>query len=337
MFLEPLYLNESMLLNCASYLFGGVVTNKEKTVSNNKDNATRGKANGTASSNLGISLFSDLLNASVELEGEIERKNIQTTETKATSQITLGAIHQSVLEELKSQSLIFNLTHNNMNKCKNENKFIKLKATLEPIDYFDILQIFKLIIPQLGNFFELFGTSIFPEDSNNINEQKTKVIDSLSLISDLVKQLEKTYLESNQLEMLMIDEETGLTIGVIDIDLMSSDTNLTKHNPNEIKSKLTDGSFIIIGKVTKLVNKDESINLLQRSLLSTINNKLEIIINFFDINMATEDVDQDSELSLTGMQKWNKFKETIMPLLKELFILKISGEAIRMKALSICI
>ena len=177
MFLEPVYLNENMVLNCASYLFGGVVLNEEKTTQKNKENSTSG--NISAGGELGINIFSNLMNSNADLVLEHQRNNDSSIEVKRASQTALGAIHQSILEELEGKRFIFKLTNSSINEYKNDNKYIKLRANLVPVDYFAILQILKMIVPQLENLFDLFGSSLLKNETKNkdkrkLTEKKTK-------------------------------------------------------------------------------------------------------------------------------------------------------------------
>ncbi len=325
MFLEPIYLNESMLLNCASYLFGGVILNEEKTTQDNNENTTKGSISGGGK--FGINMFSNLVNTNADLVLEHDRQRNSATETKVAKQIALGSIHQSVLEELDTLDFIYNLNDNYINDYVNDNKYVKLKANLVPVDYFAMLQILKMIVPQLGNIFDLFGSALLSNEKNNkdkrkLNDKKENIINSFSLISNLVDQLENTYLESKQLEMLIVDEKTKNTIGVVDIDIAS-------HNPNEVKAKLTDGNFVIIGKVTKFAEEGDSINLLQRSLLSTIIEKIEIILRFID--------EKSSNSSNKSFEQWLGHKESILPLIDKLLMNEIKGKAFRIKAMSVCV
>lgn len=321
MFLEPVYLNKTMLLNCASYLFGGVVLNEEKTISKNAGNTTSGRLSGAGK--FGLNVFAEIVSAQGDMKAEHSRQKEINTEIKTTSEIALGAIHQSVLEELCDKQFIKKVSSSSINQYLNENKYVEIKATLIPVDYFAILQIFKMIVPQLENLFNLFGSSLLSEADNDIrNEQKQNIINSFSLLTDLVNKLEATYLESNQLEMLMIDEDSKKEIGVVDIDI--------EHlNPNEIKAKLTDGNFVVIGKVTKFVKEGDSINLLGRTLIATITEKLEIIIEWCDQQgIGSEETTLNS--------KWNVFKDLVIPLLDKLVMNKVEGSALRIKAMSIC-
>lgn len=325
MFLEPIYLNESMLLNCASYLFGGVILNEEKTTQDNNENTTKGSISGGGK--FGINMFSNLVNTNADLVLEHNRSRNSATETKVAKQIALGSIHQSVLEELDILDFIYNLNDNHINDYVSDNKYVKLKANLVPVDYFAMLQILKMIVPQLGNIFDLFGSALLSNEKNNkdkrkLNDKKENIINSFSLISNLVDQLENTYLESKQLEMLIVNEKTKKTIGVVDIDIAS-------HNPNEVKAKLTDGNFVIIGKVTKFAEEGDSINLLQRSLLSTIIEKIEIILRFID--------EKSSNSSNKSFEQWLGHKESILPLIDKLLMNEIKGKAFRIKAMSVCV
>ncbi|WP_288410079.1 hypothetical protein ACSF3O_03180 [Acinetobacter soli] len=84
----------------------------------------------------------------------------------------------------------------------------------------------------------------------------------------------------------------GKCIGVIDLDLEN-------HQPNKIKSQLNDGNFIIIGKITKIINENQTINLLQRNVITPLLSLVERISLLIEtINSSKEDYQiPDSKIS----------------------------------------
>lgn len=74
--------------------------------------------------------------------------------------------------------------------------------------------------------------------------------------------LESDYLKSKHLEMIMISPETNRPIGLIDIAIADGD-------PAEIKAKLTDGQFHVIGKVSRYIDENQKLSMVQRTILST--------------------------------------------------------------------
>lgn len=324
MFLEPIYLNESMLMNCASYLFGGVALNEEHTNNDTQSQTSKGEL--SAGGKFGVNMFSNLINANGNTNLNHQRDNKTDSQIKSNKKIALGAIHMSVIEQLELKNFLRAIESEALDDFVNANEYVQFNVNLKPFDYFAILQILQLIVPQLENIFNLFGDKIIEEDKKDKRKSKEKrenIIKSFSLIDNLVNQLKSTYTESKQLEMLMIDDKDRI-IGVVDIE--------TSEQFDELKSKLTDGKFIVTGKITKYVDKSQSINLLKRTLFSTIMEKIEVVINYFDETQGQGDTQEQSAVSSLA-----SIKEVINPLLDKLLQAEIKGSAVRVKALSVSI
>ncbi len=90
--LEPVYLNEKMVLNCAAYLFKGVALETEST----EQRAT----SSTGNLQLGFKFLQNFLSP-VSATGEHVRST--TSETRAARRYTLGGLHMSVLDELQER------------------------------------------------------------------------------------------------------------------------------------------------------------------------------------------------------------------------------------------
>ncbi|WP_457921555.1 DUF6414 family protein, partial [Acinetobacter lactucae] len=101
--LEPVYLNEKMLLNCAGYLFDGVETSTNISQSNN-DQSTKSV---TGSGGIGTSgVLEWLAKAEGNLEGKLDLQNANNYSKSSTKYLTFGALHMKVLKKLHEDKLI---------------------------------------------------------------------------------------------------------------------------------------------------------------------------------------------------------------------------------------
>ena len=75
MFLEPIYLNEVMLMNCASYLFKGVSLKAETVSTTENTKGIEGQVDGNAEG--GLSFLSNLAKISGGLSLQGNNNNVQ--------------------------------------------------------------------------------------------------------------------------------------------------------------------------------------------------------------------------------------------------------------------
>ena len=136
------------------------------------------------------------------------------------------------------------------------------------------------------------------------------------MIEALLKSLEQDYLKSRQLEMIMISAKTKKAIGVLDIPL-------DDYDPVEMKSKLNDGQFHIVGKITRYIDENSKLSLVQRTSFSQI-------ISLFEkfVSISTEkDAVTNFRQSLEGIEAIaDKFIKLSLP-----------GPAVRLLALSVSV
>ncbi|OAL81719.1 hypothetical protein AY606_00415 [Acinetobacter sp. SFB] len=313
--LEPIYLNEKMLLNCAGYLFDGVETstNISQTNSNQSNNHLKGTAV------LGTNgILEWLAKAEGNFEGQLDNQNNNNYSRSSTKYLTLGALHMKVLKELYQQKFVYEIS--NISNIKNEIPYKKIEGILQPVDFFEIIQIIKSLTPHFETIFNLFGNQIFntPVTSHKkspVNNQAINAKNGIQILTGVINELEKNYLESNLLEMMILNED-GECIGIVDLDINDQD-------PKRIKAQLTDGYFHIYGKITKIVSPDGEIDLIQRSLISPL---LRILQHGF---VAWQDHQKATQFLL--------IKDIIMEKLNQVLRLKIKGPAVRIRAMSICI
>lgn len=297
--LEPIFLNEKMMLNVAAYLFKGVTLEEEITKDESSDK--KGKAS------LGFKFLQNLISP-ISLDGEINNNTKQSSKSART--YTLGGLHMSVLEELKNKNQLKEVTFSPLNVP--ENTFVTLNVILKPVDFYQLLEVIKLIKPLLIQILTDFGVIINPKFFNKNNTKEIPKYDKL--LEAIIQSLEEDYLNSRQLEMLMIEPDTQEIIGIVDIDL-----NDVK--PQEIKAKLNDGQFYVIGKVSRYIEEGQSLSMVQRTVLSKI---VELISKAVSLN-----ADQEKILN------YEIFRMNIQLVLENFIQLNLQGPAVRVIAMSI--
>ncbi|QWZ61682.1 hypothetical protein I6L28_06890 [Acinetobacter pittii] len=316
--LEPVYLNEKMLLNCAGYLFDGVETSTNISQSNN-DQSTKSV---TGSGGIGTSgVLEWLAKAEGNLEGKLDLQNANNYSKSSTKYLTFGALHMKVLKKLHEDKLIKKFE--GFDEDLKQSPYVAIEADLQPVDFFELLQILKMLTPQLKYLTTFLNKN--STDKKQSSHQNQLNNDIIEIIKNLILELEKNYLESNLLEMLM--SINGRCIGVIDIDLENNE-------PNKIKSQLNDGNFIIIGKITKIINDDQNINLLQRNVITPLLSLVERISLLVE---AINSNKEDYEISDSKISEILAFKQRTYFIINSLLDIFIDGPAMRIRAMSICI
>ncbi|AFN56944.1 hypothetical protein FBY51_0736 [Zymomonas mobilis] len=291
-YLEPLYLNEKMVLNAAAYLFKGISTESEEK--------TNDSANRKANAKIGVSFLQGLLGkAELGIKGERSRAN----EVKTVKRCTLGGLHMAVVDELKETKEI--------QDSFEAGQFIEVKAILQPIDIFQLVETLltsaPLIIQILKNFGEKFGIE---------KSSLEKFLEYEKPVTQIIEAIEQDYLKSKQLEMLLFSSKTGIAFGVVDLDV-------TDYDPKEVTAKLTDGEFTIIGKVTKRVEEGASLSLVQRTFLSYVMSVLEKL-------MAISN-------DIGSFEEYKNSIASVKPMVEEFCRLSIDGPAYRMTAMSVSV
>jgi len=203
-FLEPVFLNEKMMLNTAAYLFKGITLEEELTT----ENTSSKKATGS----LGFKFLQDLISP-VSLAGEIGGANKQSS--KSARIYTLGGLHMSVVEELKTKDQLKEVTFSPLRVP--QDTFVSLDVILKPVDFYQILEVLELLKPLVVQILNDFGPKLNPTFFNKNNTKEIKKYDEL--VEAIIQALQQDYLNSKQLEMLMLTPETNEVIGIVDIDL----------------------------------------------------------------------------------------------------------------------
>ncbi|SHN65437.1 DUF6414 family protein [Desulfovibrio litoralis] len=297
-FLEPVYLNETMMLNCAAYLFRGITTSIE--VSSETSSAKKGELS------LGMKFLTELLNIS----GGLEATSQSLQQEKLAKSYTTGGLHMSVIDELRSKNEL--VPFESMDKMTTSKNYIEIEAILKPLDFYSIIETLKTSTPLIVKVLHDFGYKLKPDFFNK--QIKSELVQYDNLISKILDSVEKDYLKSSLLEMIMVDPNTNAQLGVVDIDVKGKD-------PLEVKAKLTDGKFYVIGKITRTINQGENIELLRRSFISTV------------IRMLSKLLSSNNNALL----QFHTMIEIAKPYIEKICQLSIPGPAVRIMAMSVCI
>lgn len=297
-YLEPIYLNEKMLMNCAAYILKGVSLETQ--------HAETDKVTKSANLQIGLKLLSDLISP---ISAGAEVDSLRETTTKTARRFTVGGLHMSLVDELEKQKILHKGERRDEHLASGD--FLEIDAILRPIDLFSIIEVLKLATPIGAQFFTHFGERLNPTFFDKKLVGKLPAYEQL-LVATLNK-LEEDYLSSRQLEMIMIDPVSGKEIGVVDLDVQDDDASA-------VKARLTDGKFKVIGKVTRSYSEDEELSLVQRSVLSS----------------AVEIVDRIADMGGEAQAFRTKASDG-KALVQKVCQLSIDGPAIRLTAMSVCI
>lgn len=140
-FLEPVYLNEKMVLNCAAYLFGGVALETE--VKSKTDTA------GSASIKMGIPFLQSVI-GTIGFGGEVKRA--ESEESRAARRYTLGGLHMSVIDELRNRGMFLQASANDVaSLIETDKPYVEVQAALRPVDYYLLIGTLKAAVPLVGH------------------------------------------------------------------------------------------------------------------------------------------------------------------------------------------
>ena len=297
-YVEPVYLNEKMVLNCAAYVFKGVAMESE--VSEGKTSKHKG------SLSLGFKFLQDLLSP---ISVSAEQQKEKTIATKTARRYTLGGLHMALIDALNESEHLAKLT--DFESVSSHEHYVEIDVILKPIDFYSIIEALKVAAPLISQLLQNFGDKFNPQFFTK--SMKADLAKYEQLITKVLAELENDYLKSGQLEMIMVDPKTGSQLGVVDIDVNDME-------PLSVKAKLTDGKFKVIGRISRHVNDTESISLVQRTVLSSA---LQIIEKFVAIS--------------SGIEKYREGMGAARIVAQQVCQLSMPGPAIRVMAMSICI
>jgi hypothetical protein len=298
MYIEPVYMNEKMVLNCAAYLFKGVALETETS----EGQSSKNKGN----LSLGFKYLQELLSP---ISAGAEQQKEKTQTTKTARRYTMGGLHMALIDALRDAKEIHHLdlkrdleTHGN---------FVELNVILRPVEFHSLVETLRISTPLIGQLLQNFGDKFNAKVFNpKFNKELTKYEE---LLNKILGELEEDYLKSGQLEMIMIDPKTGAQIGIADIDVSELEAVA-------VKAKLTDGQFKVIGKISRTIPHGAEMSLVQRSVLSSI---LQIVEKIAAVGGS--------------ISQYHSGMNAAKMIAQEFCQLSLPGPAVRVVAMSVCI
>lgn len=317
-FLEPLYLNESMVLNSAAYLFGGMHTSVESTETSQTD----------ISGGLGVKTptFGAFLDAKVGIghshkwEESIKRK------------LTLGAIHMNVIDELGKRGMIneINLDGFQGSFPLHEN-YLECRGVLFPNDYHSLLHTIEVAWPLVMDLIKVLmqvNEMTSPTNPDVVDEEAEghknviPVLDLLKHIDEyggsvqgLVERLRRDYFTSKHMEMILKSKNgKGRAVAVVDLDV-------SEYEPAVLRSQLSGGKYHVIGKVVRVVDSGSSISMFDKSILGAVYDLVKRVLA--------------SRRDSAALARFDDSLRFLNKVLTPLMTLEIHGPALRISAMSV--
>lgn len=348
-FLEPIYLNEKMVLNCAAYIFKGYTLESEVRDQTESERSRSVKA--------GLTFLEKL----ISIGGEVQSKQSQAAESKSARRYTIGGLHMSLIDELYDRVMLQAIDpHSLENDLASASSYVEMPAILKPVDFYALIDTLRISSPIVR---EVLKTFVGPwygqrrkQDWANLVKSQQKVqlatpardtgrmgsrgsqasaqqakdppLDGFQLaltdidkyvsgFDSVLKQLEDDYRRSKQVEFVMWTNGKGSRpYGVVDLDLGDNE-------PEELRAKLSGGAVRVVGKVTRQVGSGESINLLQKSAL------------FSALSLVNRIVEESGETD--ALMQYRSGLHTARNKVEQFVLLEVPGPAVRVAAMSVCI
>lgn len=298
MYIEPVYVNEKMVLNCAAYLFKGVALESETS----EGQSSKNKGNLT----LGFKFLQELLSP---ISASAEQQKEKTQITKTARRYTMGGLHMALIDALHDADEIHTLDVKETFDL--HGRFVELNVILRPVEFHSLVETLRISTPLIGQLLQNFGEKFNAKVFNQ--KFKTELSKYEDLLKKILLELEDDYLKSGQLEMLMIDPTTGTQLGIVDIDVSELEVVA-------VKAKLTDGQFKVIGKISRIIHAGEEMSMVQRSVLSSI---LQIFENIAVVG--------------GGISQYQSGMNSAKIIAQQFCQLSLPGPAVRVVAMSVCI
>ena len=330
-YLEPIYLNTSMVLNAAGYLFGGAAVSDERTETTGKEREGKVKA--------GVPFLDSVLGLGAEARAS------QTLEVREVREITVGGLHMNVLDALRGEKALSPLTTASFEGFELElGTYVETRVLLRPVEYHSILRLVQVVAPIVGQagidfpaVRQLFNrpsresepTAIAATSNGSRKQPKALATATSSAAASgsvtswkhysnaaqaLADSLEKDFRRSQELEVVLDDPSTGDVFGVASL-------NLDGYEVDQLRARITDIEAIVIGKVTRFASHEENLPLLQQTAIMQL---VELVRKVAAAaGASTPEIESKIEMAKAAVH--------------EVIPLRVSGPAVRLAAMSICI
>lgn len=243
----PIYLNEKIVFDLLAIIEDGFSHISEvKTLTSNQNNINGEMNSSLKSSNILSTLFGVTLSAKLNTDLK-NRENEESKQEKVHTNVSLFSKLRKTLinEKILKKDLINKFDINDVKT----GDFIEIEGMLKK----------SPMIETMGTFIEVFNTFLcFAEEPQLGNKKKYKNEKSQNeKIFEQMKILYEDLIKTNTVDLLVNVENSNNTKVLLSAQL--------NHFINGFESELVDGKYRILGKVIKIINKDESINLFRKT------------------------------------------------------------------------
>lgn len=345
-FLEPVYLNEKMVLNCAAYVFKGYSLESE---TQDVD-----LVEGSKSRKAGFSFLNKLISFGIKGDS----KESSTTENRSARRYTVGGLHMSLIDELHNLEMLHAISPESLEKdLDNSVSYVEMLAELRPVDFYALIDTLRIAIPIVEKILTSFVKPWYDQhrEAQSLHQSQNPILPSsksskkrrvnrsshaqnkqveqqnpdkfqlalgeienyTTAIQALLEHLESDYRRSRQIEMVMWSVgDNPRPYGVVDLDLAD-------YEPEELRAKLSGGTYHVVGKVTHNVKKGQSVNLLQKSVL------------FSAVSLVNRVIEVQGETD--SLRQYRQGLAAARPIIEHFGLLEVPGPALRVAAMSVCI
>lgn len=244
----PIYLNEKVVFDLLAIIEDGFSHISEvKTSSSNQSDINGEVSSSIKSSNILSNLFG------VTLSGEVkgDSKNIESEENKKEKVHTNVSLFSKLRKILIDEQILKNNLSNkfDINDIKTGD-FIEIEGTLKK----------SPMLETMGTFIEVFSTfwNFAKEEPQLGNKKRFKTQKSENeKIFEQMKILYDDLVKTNTIDLLLDIMNSNNGKALLSVQL--------NHFINGFESELMDGKYRILGKVIKIIDENDSINLFRKT------------------------------------------------------------------------
>jgi hypothetical protein len=280
---HPLYLDVQMMVSFLAYLEGGVYVSSEETLQ--KEKIRDGKT--TGSRKVTLPSLGALLGLEASLSAEIGGHIGETAETKVARHHTAASLFNGLYGFLHADGAIVSLETREQLTGVKPGEFVKLagRYTGNPLE--EMLAIFNQMMAYMNEMSEGIekarsqrstkGKSGNPQvremAKNQEDHQWTEMAQQFrqfeeSIEMRILKKM-KEELESSPIHDVVLETSSGVKAVL---------TVASEYYDEAVAEKLSSGDFIVLGKVTRVLQEGESIDLSRRTVVGKMADQSESLV-----------------------------------------------------------
>lgn len=246
----PIYINEKIVIDMLAIIDDGF--SQVSQVSYTEHDESETNARGEVGLSTNSTILSRLLKINFGLEGN--KKKVGGNEETVTSEKI--HTHTSLLSKFRKNLIEYNLIKQESNIDEiNIGDYIEIQGTLQKnplIDYLDsMINMMRMV--------EIFTEEPELGSKKKSNERKIKNNSEISQVSSFIQELQS----SGTIDFILNNVNYKVVL-----------STQTQYLTNDNISELIGGNFKVLGKVISISDKDKGINLLRKTSLSILSEKM---------------------------------------------------------------